>query len=136
MARHAAPIGTVVADTTLGVAVQLIGPHRVQPAGQHRTVPDRTERMQPGRGVGAQVIVVGPALLLVRPACRQHRHPARHAQGRWTVDVVERDPFAREAIEIRRRAGRVAVAARDALCVLVREQEQQVRTLAHSRILS
>lgn len=122
-------VGAVVADIARDVAMHLVRAHGVQPAGEVRAISRGAQRMQPGRAVGGEEVVVGPAVLRRGMAPGQHRHPARHADRRRTIGIVEGDAAGGETIQVRRLHHLVAIAAGHMTRMLVGEQEQQIGLL-------
>lgn len=107
------------AHRALGVAVQLIWAVRVHAAHEDRLVPRSSERVRKGRSARVEVVVIRPALVLVRVAACEHAHAGWCANRARAVAVVEGDASRAQAIQVRSPHDRVAVAASDKGTVLV-----------------
>ena len=77
MGVAARPVGAVIADQAVGIAVQLVRADRMQPADQGRPVAGGTQAVRVGRDVGGQDVGVGPAADPVAVLGGQHRHARR-----------------------------------------------------------
>jgi hypothetical protein len=88
-------LALVIADESVCVPMQLIGAITVHAADEHRGVGRSSKRVGKGRRAGIQVIVVAPALILIRMATGEHGHTRWSANRRDAVAVVKRDAAGR-----------------------------------------
>ena len=120
------PIGAVVTDAAINVAMKLIRTDRMQPADQGRTIAGGAQAVSMGRDAGGKDVGIGPAADPVAVLRRQHRHTRRCAKGSRGVGVVEGHALGCEPIKCRRLNDRIAITASDVLGVLIREQKQDI----------
>ncbi len=133
--RHARPVRRVVAYRPLHIAVQLIWPQGVKPPCEHRPMAAGAQGVGECRDVRGQHVLVGPHVLAAGMARGQHRHARRRADGRGRVTALEQHATTGQPVQIGRLGHIVAVAAGDTLRVLIREDEEKIRTaLAHALI--
>ncbi len=122
------PVGIVVADLAAGKSVELVRADDVHAADEFGSVADGAQRMGVGQLIGRQGVVIVPAAMPDRLFAGEQGHPARQADRRVAVGVVEDDTVCRQPIEIGGGPARIAVAPGETLGMLIREDEEEIRT--------
>ena len=111
--------------------VPLVGAVEVHTAAQNGFVSGVDEVMDEGGYVGLEAAGIGPDADVRAVAARQERHPRRHAEGIGAVIGGKANPAGGKLVERRGAHHVVPGTPEDVRAVLIRHDQQDVRTVCH-----